>query len=120
MSFRREKYIPRGGPDGGDGGDGGSIIMVAESGVDSLSLLAHRKRWRAERGEHDGGGAPARRSEVTAPPAGAGGAVRMPRGYCVKTLGGMTFEVLLRMALLPWEFTTPPPKVLTLTAFWLS
>ena len=37
VSFRREKYVPRGGPDGGDGGDGGSIIMVAEPGVDSLS-----------------------------------------------------------------------------------
>src|SRR5207247_5776783 len=55
MSFRREKYIPRGGPDGGDGGDGGSIIMVAETGVDSLSALAHRKRWRAGRGEHGRG-----------------------------------------------------------------
>ncbi len=55
MSFRREKYVPRGGPDGGDGGDGGSIIMIAEPGVDSLSLLAHRKRWRADRGEHGRG-----------------------------------------------------------------
>ena len=55
VSFRREKYVPRGGPDGGDGGDGGSIIMVAEPGVDSLSALAHRKQWRAERGEHGRG-----------------------------------------------------------------
>jgi GTP-binding protein len=55
MSFRREKYVPRGGPDGGDGGDGGSIIIVAEPGVDSLSALAHRKQWRAERGEHGQG-----------------------------------------------------------------
>ena len=52
MSFRREKYVPRGGPDGGDGGDGGSIIMVAEPGVDTLSALAHRKQWRAARGGH--------------------------------------------------------------------
>jgi GTP-binding protein len=52
MSFRREKYVPRGGPDGGDGGDGGSVILVAESGVDSLAALAHRKQWRAQRGEH--------------------------------------------------------------------
>ncbi len=51
MSFRREKYVPRGGPDGGDGGDGGSVVMVAEPGVDSLAALAHRKQWRAERGE---------------------------------------------------------------------
>jgi GTP-binding protein len=51
MSFRREKYIPRGGPDGGDGGHGGSVIMIAETGVDSLSVLGHRKQWRAENGE---------------------------------------------------------------------
>src|SRR6188474_2164055 len=55
MSFRREKYIPRGGPDGGDGGHGGSVIMIAETGVDSLSILGHRKQWRAERGEHGRG-----------------------------------------------------------------
>jgi GTPase len=55
LSFRREKYVPRGGPDGGDGGDGGSIILVAEPCVDSLAALAHRKRWRAERGEHGRG-----------------------------------------------------------------
>ncbi len=39
VSFRREKYMPRGGPDGGDGGDGGSVILVAEEGVDSLMPL---------------------------------------------------------------------------------
>jgi GTP-binding protein len=50
VSFRREKFVPRGGPDGGDGGNGGSIILVAEPGVDSLAALAHRKHWRAENG----------------------------------------------------------------------
>ena len=50
MSFRREKYVPRGGPDGGDGGDGGSIIVIAEQGVDSLSSLVGRKHWRARGG----------------------------------------------------------------------
>jgi GTP-binding protein len=55
MSFRREKYVPRGGPDGGDGGDGGSVVLLAQHGVDSLSALAHRKQWRAERGEHGRG-----------------------------------------------------------------
>jgi GTP-binding protein len=53
-SFRREKYVPRGGPDGGDGGDGGSVILRAESGVDSLSVLAHRRQWRADSGEAGG------------------------------------------------------------------
>lgn len=50
VSFRREKYVPRGGPDGGDGGDGGSVIVVAEAGVDNLTALAHRKFWRATSG----------------------------------------------------------------------
>jgi GTPase len=52
VSFRREKYVPLGGPDGGDGGDGGSIIFRAQAGVDSLSALAHRKHWRAQSGEN--------------------------------------------------------------------
>ena len=55
VSFRREKYVPLGGPDGGDGGDGGSVILVAREGVDSLAMLAHRKSWKAEPGEHGTG-----------------------------------------------------------------
>lgn len=55
MSFRRERYVPNGGPDGGDGGDGGSVIVVARRGVDSLMALAHRKQWRAKRGTHGSG-----------------------------------------------------------------
>lgn len=54
LSFRREKYIPRGGPDGGDGGDGGSVILRAVEGVDSLAALSMRKHWRAENGERGG------------------------------------------------------------------
>jgi GTP-binding protein len=54
MSFRREKYIPRGGPDGGDGGDGGSVILVAEEGVDSLAPLTHRTQWKAQNGQPGG------------------------------------------------------------------
>ncbi len=55
VSFRREKFIPRGGPDGGDGGDGGSIIVVAQPGVDSLALLAHKRNWTATPGENGRG-----------------------------------------------------------------
>ncbi len=54
-SFRRERYVPRGGPDGGDGGRGGSVTILAEHGVDSLATLAHRRRWRATRGRHGQG-----------------------------------------------------------------
>jgi GTPase len=58
LSFRREKYVPRGGPDGGDGGDGGNVIVRAVAGADSLAPLAHVKHWRAEKG---GAGGPANR-----------------------------------------------------------
>jgi GTP-binding protein len=51
-SFRREKYVPRGGPDGGDGGNGGSVIIRAVAGTDSLAEIVNRKFWRADRGGH--------------------------------------------------------------------
>lgn len=50
VSFRRERYIPRGGPDGGDGGRGGSVIIVAAAGVDSLTAISHCKHWVAHGG----------------------------------------------------------------------
>ncbi len=53
-SFRREKYVPRGGPDGGDGGDGGSVIVKAVPGTDSLAEVVHRKHWRAPAGGRGG------------------------------------------------------------------
>lgn len=55
LSFRRERFVPRGGPDGGNGGDGGSVILQTAAGVDSLSKLAHKKHWRAQRGLHGSG-----------------------------------------------------------------
>ncbi len=54
-SFRREKYVPRGGPDGGDGGDGGSVIVRAVAGADSLAPIAHIKHWRGDDGGAGGG-----------------------------------------------------------------
>ncbi|MET0047779.1 MAG: Obg family GTPase CgtA [Sedimenticola sp.] len=51
VSFRREKYIPKGGPDGGDGGDGGSVYLVADSGLNTLVDFRHRRRHRAENGQ---------------------------------------------------------------------
>jgi GTP-binding protein len=55
MSFRREKYVPRGGPDGGDGGDGGSVVLVAKRGVNSLVALANRHHIRAKSGTNGEG-----------------------------------------------------------------
>lgn len=49
-SFRREKYVPKGGPDGGDGGDGGDVIVRAVAGCDSLADIVNRKFWRADSG----------------------------------------------------------------------
>jgi GTP-binding protein len=55
MSFRRERHIPLGGPDGGDGGRGGDVTIIAKEGVNSLSALSHRRFWKAERGNHGQG-----------------------------------------------------------------
>ena len=52
VSFRREKYIPRGGPDGGDGGDGGSVWLVGDSGLNTLVDFRHQRLHRAERGQN--------------------------------------------------------------------
>ena len=52
ISFRREKYVPRGGPDGGDGGDGGSVILVAKAGVNSLVALSNRHHIKAKGGNN--------------------------------------------------------------------
>ncbi len=51
MSFRREKYVPRGGPDGGDGGRGGDVILVARPQVRTLIAFRYKKSFHAENGE---------------------------------------------------------------------
>ncbi len=51
VSFRREKFIPKGGPDGGDGGDGGSVYLVADSGLNTLVDFRHLRIHRAEKGQ---------------------------------------------------------------------
>jgi GTP-binding protein len=55
LSFRREKYVPRGGPDGGDGGKGGDVWLVADPQVVTLTDYAYGKVYRAEKGGHGRG-----------------------------------------------------------------
>ena len=55
VSFRREKYIPRGGPDGGDGGDGGSVWLEGDSGLNTLADFRHARLFKARNGEPGAG-----------------------------------------------------------------
>ncbi len=55
VSFRREKFIPLGGPDGGDGGDGGSVWLVADENLNTLVDFRHERHFKAQRGENGRG-----------------------------------------------------------------
>ena len=55
ISFRREKYVPKGGPDGGDGGDGGDVVLVADPDLRDLSFFQRKRVFAAGRGRHGEG-----------------------------------------------------------------
>ncbi|MEW6332401.1 MAG: GTPase ObgE, partial [Pseudomonadota bacterium] len=55
LSFRREKFIPRGGPDGGDGGHGGCVYLIGQEGLNTLADFRHTRVFRAENGTKGGG-----------------------------------------------------------------
>lgn len=77
ISFRREKYVPRGGPDGGDGGDGGSVYIEAVSSLKTLIDQRWRQHYKAQRGEHGKGKGQHGRS-------GADLVIKVPLGTVVK------------------------------------
>jgi len=55
VSFRKEKFVPRGGPDGGDGGDGGDVVLVADPSINTLLDFRLQRHYTAERGRHGEG-----------------------------------------------------------------
>jgi GTP-binding protein len=81
VSFRREKFIPRGGPDGGDGGNGGSVILQADPAITTLLDFHYQRHYAAERGQHGQGANKHGRS-------GADTILRVPLGTMVSERDG--------------------------------
>ncbi|MBR1746778.1 MAG: GTPase ObgE [Clostridia bacterium] len=88
VSFHREKYVPKGGPDGGDGGKGGSIYFVADPSVNTLVDFRYNQHFRAGNGERGGG---ANKTGAT----GEDIVIKVPRGTVVKDAesGGILADV---------------------------
>ncbi len=79
VSFRREKYVPRGGPDGGDGGKGGDVIFQVDPGLNTLQSFRHKRRFLAQKGRAGAGKKMHGRS-------GADLVVKVPAGTIVRDL----------------------------------
>lgn len=88
VSFRREKYVPRGGPNGGDGGRGGSVIFKASSHLSTLIDFRYKKIYKAKRGEHGMGGDKSGKD-------GEDSVVNVPCGSAIKNFE--TGEILLEL-----------------------
>ena len=99
VSFRKEKYVPFGGPDGGDGGDGGNVIVVTNPNLVDLSLMGWQKEFVAENGRRGGGGR--KRGKK-----GEDLAISVPVGTMVFTKAKSGEEILLA------DLRTPGQKVL--------
>lgn len=86
ISFRREKYVPKGGPDGGDGGKGGDVYFVVSETVHTLSDYARKKDWQAQNGE-DG------RSKKQTGKNGEDLILAVPPGTLIKIVDNGTFDM---------------------------
>lgn len=90
VSFRREKYVPRGGPDGGDGGKGGDVVFEADENYNTLYHLIHQPQFRAQEGEKGGAAGCTGRN-------GRDLVVKVPPGTILKEAGrGTVFKELVR------------------------
>jgi GTPase len=87
VSFRREKFVPFGGPDGGDGGRGGSVYLVADRGLSTLLDFVRQRHFRAEGG---GAGRGARQHGK----AGSDLTIAVPQGTQVRTADGLSADLL--------------------------
>ncbi len=99
VSFRREKYVPFGGPDGGDGGDGGDVIVAVSPNVVGLSSMQWQKEFMAEDGRRGGGGRKRGKN-------GEDLVISVPVGTTVFTKADSGEEILLA------DLSTPGHKVL--------
>lgn len=100
MSFRREAFVPKGGPDGGDGGDGGDVIIEADAQLSSLIDYRYKHHFKAERGTHGEG---ARRHGRD----GKNLVLRVPLGTVVRELDAATQTPLYDIA----DLTQPGERV---------
>ncbi|MBL8849830.1 MAG: GTPase ObgE, partial [Planctomycetaceae bacterium] len=96
IAFRREKYVPRGGPNGGDGGNGGSIVVRAERNLGSLTNIVGHRQWKAQHGEKGMG-------SLKTGASGDDSVILVPPGTLVKDI--KTDEVLHDLATDGDEFT---------------
>jgi GTP-binding protein len=97
MSFRREKFVPKGGPDGGDGGSGGNVVIRANPHANSLAGLSFRRHWQADNGQAGMGkqrtGKSADDLVIEVPP---GTIIRdRDEGFIIRDLSGDTDEVVI-------------------------
>ncbi len=119
-SFRREKYVPRGGPDGGDGGHGGDVTVRAVAGADNLADVVHRKHWRAQNGGGGQGsnctGRRGRDLVIRVPPGTL--VLDRDRGNVLRDLTAADQEVTVAMGGNPkWPITLLPPSIPTSASF---